>query len=162
MHKLGDGRITEVRIWQVGAWGRMSNEEWDAFSEESEWCQPLKSDFLLNGGLADPIQWFPTSANMEWWIEEVDIVEEEFCRLVMSCDTVSRTWISLAAASTKVGYTTYARQKVDMLMAEDAWNWFKTAKGTWPSDGITVAEHAWTNRPPVHIDWWHVPYCTWS
>jgi hypothetical protein len=92
---------------------------------------------------------------MERWIEEVEIVEEEFRRLVRSCDTMSRTWISLAAASTKVGYAAYARQKADMFhkMAEDARNRFKTAKGTWPSDGVTVAEHAQINRPPVRIDW---------
>jgi hypothetical protein len=34
--EVGDGRITEGWIWWVGAWGNMSDEERDAFSEESE------------------------------------------------------------------------------------------------------------------------------
>ena len=35
-HKVGDGRITEGWIWRVGPMGNMSEEERDAFSEESE------------------------------------------------------------------------------------------------------------------------------
>jgi len=35
-HKVGDGTITEGWIWRVGAMGSMSEEERDAFSEESE------------------------------------------------------------------------------------------------------------------------------
>jgi hypothetical protein len=114
-------------------------------------CQPS----LLNEILADRVQWFRARADLERWIEEVEMSEEEFHRLVQGCDTMSQTWMSLAAMSAKKGYAAYARQKSDMFnqMAEDAWRSFQRAKGTWPSENVTVAEHARAHRPSVHIEW---------
>jgi len=129
--EVGDGRITEGWIWQVGARGNMSDEEQDAFTKESEIHQPL-SNFLLKGGLADRVQWFRTHTDMEQWVKEVEILEEEFRRCVRACDTMLKTWIFMAAALTKVGYAAYVRQKADMFhkMAEDTRKQFESAKGT--------------------------------
>lgn len=52
-------------------------------------------------------------------------------------------------------YVVYARQKSDMFnqMAEDAQRSFQRAKGTWPSENVTVAEHTCAHRPSIHIEW---------
>ena len=117
-------------------------------------CQP----FLFNKILADCVQWFRARTDLDCWIEEVETLEEEFHRLVRRCDTMSQTWLSLATMSVKTGYAAYARQKSNMFnqMAEDAQSGFQRAKGTWPSENITVAEHTHAHRPSVHIEWKYV------
>ena len=107
----------------------------------SLFCQP----FLFNKILADHGQWFQARANLDHWIEKVETLEEEFCRLVHGYDTMS----------VKKGYVAYARQKSDMFnwMAEDAQRVFQRAKGTWPSKNVTVAEHTCAHQPSVHIKW---------
>jgi hypothetical protein len=92
---------------------------------------------------------------MERWLEEVEISEEEFRRLVRGCEMMDRVWSTLAGGEKKAGYAAYARQKAHMFrcMAINAREKFEAAQGTWPAANVTVAEHARRCRPPVEINW---------
>jgi hypothetical protein len=92
---------------------------------------------------------------MERWLEEVEISEEEFHRLVCGCNMMDQVWSTLASAEKKAGYAAYARQKAHMFrcMATNAHEKFEAARGTWPAANVTVAEHARTYQPPIEINW---------
>ncbi|PBK60420.1 hypothetical protein ARMSODRAFT_1026611 [Armillaria solidipes] len=59
---LGDGAVTDSWIWTYGRLRGMNEGE--------------KQDFLLD---ALRVQWFRAHADTEHWIEEVEILEQEFC-----------------------------------------------------------------------------------
>jgi hypothetical protein len=53
---------------------------------------------------------------MERWIEEVEILEEEFRRTIHGFNKMTVVWTQLADQSSKRGYTAYGRQKADMYL----------------------------------------------
>lgn len=110
---------------------------------------------LINSIAADRVQWFRARADMERWVEEGEISEEEFRRLIRACDMMKDIWSKLADSSEKKGYAAYAREKADMYlqMGRDARGKFEGAHGTWPAEGITLAQHAQGRRPPIEFTW---------
>jgi hypothetical protein len=103
---------------------------------------------------------------MERWIEEVEIIEEEFRRLVRGCEKMETVWKELSKSQTMLKkymfgekpplvFRAYTLQKADMYqrMATDARKCFLKAGGQWPSADETFSEHVRQRRPNLTIDW---------
>ncbi|KAG6848674.1 hypothetical protein H0H93_014968 [Arthromyces matolae] len=157
-HELGDGSKTDSWIWSYGQLRNLDTKE--------------KAAFLV---ATEKVQWFRARADMERWVEEVELLEEEFRRLIRSCRRMREVWTDLAripsptttttkypvkrsisGESKTCGYTVYALQKADMYkqMEIDASTLFlaKEVDGSWPSEGETLRDHIMKRRPPMTVD----------
>ncbi len=117
--------------------------------------------------IAEKVQWFRSQADMERWVEEAELLEEEFRRLIRGCEKMASVWLSLTEAKVKYqpiftarqgsdqGYKSYAYQKADMYerMGLNARELFKTVGGEWPSLGESLSEHVRRRRPVTSVDW---------
>ena len=101
---------------------------------------------------------------MERWIEEAEIIEEEFRRLIRACDRMDIVWTAIADSASNLyppsdkaqpGFKAYALQKASMYqrMAVDARSFFLKAGGEWPAKDETFSEHIWRRRPDITINW---------
>lgn len=113
------------------------------------------------------MRWFRARADMQRWVEEVEILEEEFRRFIRGCEKMSSVWDSLAGTlpvkygirlnspngAPTSGYRVYALQKASMYqrMASDARHRFDIAGGQWPKDGETLSEHVLRRRPKTEM-----------
>ncbi|KAJ2912805.1 hypothetical protein MD484_g7609, partial [Candolleomyces efflorescens] len=155
--ELGDGKLTDSWIWSYGNLRGMTSGE--------------KAEFLAQ---ADRVHWFRTRADMFRWIEEVEILEEDFRRYIRACESMSSFWGSvpkrvddarefhipgfgapLTTDGTLSGYSVYAAEKADMYsrMAINARALFELADGTWPDDGERLVDHVAAKRPSLEIPW---------
>ena len=101
---------------------------------------------------------------MQRWIEEVEIIEEEFRRLIRACDQMDIVWSALVDSASKVyvadgkalpGFKPYALQKASMYrrMASDAREIFLKAGGEWPITDETFSDHIRRRRPNLNFNW---------
>ncbi|KJA15051.1 hypothetical protein HYPSUDRAFT_149617, partial [Hypholoma sublateritium FD-334 SS-4] len=151
--KLGDGAKVDSWIWTFGRLRGLNATEKLAFIAETE-----------------KVQWFRAQADTERWVEEVDLLEEEFRRVIRSCEKMESVWLDLtASASTKYrpisttwqmpgphpGYVSYAYQKADMYkkMGLDARQLFKEAGGEWPNATESLSDYVHRRRPTTHVNW---------
>ncbi|KAJ7576191.1 hypothetical protein C8J56DRAFT_1062311 [Mycena floridula] len=135
--ELGDSKKTDGWIWRVGNLGEMSDND--------------RSDFEKD---AAHVQWFHARAEMERWQECVEILEEEFRRSIRGFNVMTSIWEKLAMQS-EGGHAAYAFKQSAMYqkMALNAAEKFIAAKGTWPGEGIRLADHVKAARPSQNIDW---------
>lgn len=104
---------------------------------------------------------------MHRWIEEAEILEEEFRRFIRACDRMKEIWTLLSEGkSTKYtlqhysstatsGFTVYALQKASMYekMSRNAHTRFGEVGGSWPAPDETLIEHVAGRRPVTEVDW---------
>ena len=111
----------------------------------------LRLMLIYTAIIVDRVQWFRDRAQMQCWEEEVEILEEEFCRTIRSFDRMAEMWTQLANTPiTAMGYAPYTFRHAQMYhdMAEDCRRKFKAAGGTWP-DTCSLSElisQQWQNR----------------
>ncbi|KAF8963731.1 hypothetical protein BDZ97DRAFT_1661232 [Flammula alnicola] len=154
---IGDGKTIDSWIWTFGNLKGLNAVE--------------KAEFLKE---IEKVQWFRARADMERWIEEVELLEEEFRRFIRGCQKLQEIWTSLslsvndrytylprsisgtsATPKPSPGHCAYALQKADMYskMASTAQNKFKTVGGEWPLQGETLSEYVRRRRPCLTVDW---------
>ncbi len=97
---LGDGAKVDSWIWTFGRLRGLNSAEKLAFIAESLFhhiciCAVNDADFLIYL-TAEKVQWFRAQADTERWVEEVDLLEEEFRRLIRSCNKMGAVWLELA------------------------------------------------------------------
>jgi hypothetical protein len=93
---------------------------------------------------------------MERWQEEVEILAQELRRAIQGFTKMEAIWTSLAEDhSNEPGKQAYALKTANMYlkMCEDAEKKFADAGGTWPSAGVSLAQHIRFERPDTRIDW---------
>ncbi|KAG7096147.1 hypothetical protein E1B28_006820 [Marasmius oreades] len=156
--ELGDGRKTDAWIWRYGRLKGLDDKG--------------KMEFVLE---AERIQWFRAKADMERLIEEIEILEEEFRRLVRSCQSLSSYWSQLAdvppspffsrfqlAKSVQTfiegpqnPYCVYAAQKSALYdkMAKETEKKFRKLGGCWPGETEDLNAFFRRQRPTVTVDW---------
>lgn len=122
--------------------------------------------------LAEKVQWFRARADMERWIEEADLLQEEFRRLIRGCEKMAEVWSSITGSISakyateegrspllpsppRRGYVAYASQKSSMYreMARRAREHFCDAGGESPSNGESLTDHVLRRRPVTEVDW---------
>jgi hypothetical protein len=108
---------------------------------------------------AKKVQWFRAHADMMRWVEEVELLEEEFRRLIRGLEKMATIWESLSSLpsaelkhrptvaissnATLPGYSAYAARKAAMYreMTEKERDRFKNAGGQWPAENESLSEH---------------------
>ncbi|KAI3609034.1 hypothetical protein WG66_010896 [Moniliophthora roreri] len=112
------------------------------------------SDFAVD---RNRVQWFRARADMERWQEEVEILSEEFRRAIRGLRKMGGVWRQLAITSSELGpgFVAFARRQAHnyeerVLRTEER---FIRAGGTWPGDGVTLANHVKSERPSRKLDW---------
>ncbi|KAF9471253.1 hypothetical protein BDN70DRAFT_977471 [Pholiota conissans] len=173
---VGDGTSTDSWIWTFGGLKDLNNVEKSEFIMEST-CLFAYSFISALSILttAEKVQWFRARADMERWIEEVDLLQEEFRRVIRGCEKMAEVWATMShqisskycsedrspllPAPSRAGYTAYALQKSAMYrqMAVRAQKAFTDAGGESPSDGETLSEHVLRRRPVTNVDWERLP-----
>ncbi|KAL0564209.1 hypothetical protein V5O48_017844 [Marasmius crinis-equi] len=100
------------------------------------------------------VPWFRAKADMRRWLEEVELLEEEFRRLVRACDHMCKAWNSVANSSS-AGHAAYAYHKADMFsqMSTEAREKLVAAGGGWPAEGQSLTEYLRSRRPRLSVDW---------
>ncbi|KAL0058522.1 hypothetical protein AAF712_014799 [Marasmius tenuissimus] len=141
---LGEGSKTVGWIW--------SNEAFSRESLRTEGQQEKIAEELQR------VPWFRAKADAQRWIEEVEILEEEFQQMIAGCNKMGDVWQQAAEAQNWVrGYIAYAHQKADMfcLMADKARKVFesKVVGGGWPNEGESLTVYLRAHRPKMTIDW---------
>ncbi|KAK0463432.1 hypothetical protein IW261DRAFT_1347541, partial [Armillaria novae-zelandiae] len=138
---LGDGAMTDSWIWTYGQLRGMNEGE--------------KQEFLMD---ALRVQWFRTHADTERWMEEVEILEQEFRRFIMACKKMEQLWHALNSTEDNLanyqlqislndkatcGYRVYAAQKARMYqqMWKKADKDFLAVGGGWPSSEEKLEEY---------------------
>jgi hypothetical protein len=171
--KLGDGKSVDSWIWSFGKLKGLNEEEKADFIRDSEFS--VVDSFLaraLTRHLAEKVQWFRAQADMERWVEEVELLEEDFRRLVRGCQTMDRVWTSLSNSTVSPryvdptipstiaiipsnGHRAYALQKAAMFrkMAVISNRALTDAGGGWPGEGETLSQYVWRKRPQITVDW---------
>ncbi|KAK1217927.1 hypothetical protein PQX77_019402 [Marasmius sp. AFHP31] len=116
------------------------------------------------------VRWFRARADMWRWIEEKEILEEEFRRYIVACKRMADIWEKVSQATptdgslkqaliggSKSGYVVYALQKSRMFRryAQEATSHFteKDLGGGWPTSGQTMWDYLDQRRPNVEIPW---------
>ncbi|KAJ2913710.1 hypothetical protein MD484_g6700, partial [Candolleomyces efflorescens] len=149
---LGEGKETDSWIWSYGNLRGLDD------GQRKEFLNEVKK-----------VHWFRTRADMMRWVEEVEILEEDFRRLVRAAESMAAFWTSVNASDqeqgpwnpvnvanpSRIGYVVYAQQKAAMYrkMASNAREGLKSAGGEWPREAETVAEYAQRRRPDLSINW---------
>ncbi|EDR04394.1 uncharacterized protein LACBIDRAFT_304634 [Laccaria bicolor S238N-H82] len=146
---LGEGSKTDSWIWTFGKLRGMGKDE--------------KASFIME---TEKVQWCQARTDMEHWIEEVEIIKEEFRRFVRGCERMETVWTELSKSQVvskkyvfgekpPSGFRAYAPQKADMYqrMATDTRKCFSKGGGQWPSANETFSEHVRWQRPNLMIDW---------
>jgi len=123
---------------------------------------------------AKKVQWFRAHADMMRWVEEVELLEEEFCRLIRGLEKMALIWESLSStpyaelkyhptatlssSATLPGYSAYAARKATMYhkMSMKERDRFKNAGGRWPAESESLSEHVRQRRPALTVDWTEV------
>ncbi|KAK1227310.1 hypothetical protein PQX77_009695 [Marasmius sp. AFHP31] len=142
--QLGEGSKTVGWIW--------SNEAFCRESLRTEGQQDKIAEEL------ERVPWFRVKADAQRWIEEVEILEEEFRRTIAGCNKMGEVWEQAADPQGRgPGYVAYAHQKADMfrLMANKARNVFESKEvgGGWPSEGQSLTVYLRGRRPKMTVDW---------
>ncbi|KAJ8087597.1 hypothetical protein PM082_006430 [Marasmius tenuissimus] len=142
---LGDSSTEVGWVW--------SNE---VFSQES-----LRTE-AQQKKIAEELQrvpWFRAKADAQRWIEEVEILEEEFRRMIAGCNKMGEVW-QRAAEGTEgrgSGHIAYAHQKSDMFrrMSDKAREVFQSegVGGGWPEKGESLMAYLRSCRPKMTVDW---------
>ncbi|KAL0567912.1 hypothetical protein V5O48_014083 [Marasmius crinis-equi] len=151
---LGQGSITDSWIWTYGSLRDMDQGQRSAFLDEVK-----------------RVRWHRARADMWRWIEEKEVLEEEFRRYIAACDKMAEIWkevskeppsdsklnVALTAMNSPnmSGYSVYATQKSRYYrrMAKHARERFVQVGGGWPVDGQTLWEYMDARRPNVEISW---------
>ena len=122
---------------------------------------------------AKKVQWFRAHADMMRWVEEVELLEEEFRRLIRGLEKMASIWeslsslpsaelkyrptpaMTLSSSTTLPGYSAYAARKAAMYheMTKKECDRFKNAGGQWPAENKSLSEHVWQRRPALTVDW---------
>lgn len=121
---------------------------------------------------AEKVHWFRTRAEMMRWVEEVEILGQEFRRFVEGAQRMEEFWggvpskdfdhlylnkhdVHHLAGGISLGEVVYARQKSSMYkrMATDARHAFLKLGGSWPESNESVDEHVSRLRPSLDINW---------
>ncbi|KAK7451671.1 hypothetical protein VKT23_012348 [Stygiomarasmius scandens] len=92
--------VEDGKLWRVRPKAGFSQEEMDAFMEENR-----------------RVQFFRDEAQMERWMEQVEIKHAEFHRAIKYFEKFSQIWTSLAHKSdtrNKPGHAAYARKQAGM------------------------------------------------
>ncbi|KAF7975232.1 hypothetical protein HWV62_10194 [Athelia sp. TMB] len=131
-------------------------------SEADEMFPELKdSDLIMKDsttkrklGDSDRVQWFRARADMEAWVVEIEILEEEFRRTICGFEKMVAVWGRLASDSTKRGHSAYGMQKAAMYkrMADECRGKFVAASGAWPKDGQSLSDYIKARRPKMSFD----------
>jgi hypothetical protein len=108
------------------------------------------------------------------WVEEVELLEEEFRRLIRGLEKMVLIWeslsslpsaklkhrptMTLSSSATLPGYSAYAARKAAMYreMTEKERNRFKKVGGRWPAENESLSEHVRQRRPALTVDWTEV------
>jgi hypothetical protein len=108
------------------------------------------------------------------WVEEVELLEEEFRRLIRGLEKMASIWeslsslpsaelkhrptVTLSSNATLPGYSAYAARKAAMYreMTKKECDRFKNAGGQWPAENESLSEHVWQRRPALTVDWTEV------
>ncbi|KAF9555033.1 hypothetical protein CPC08DRAFT_726717 [Agrocybe pediades] len=126
--------------------------------------------YLLNVTAVEKVQWFRARADMERWIEEIDLLEEELRRLERACHRMADVWKEMSTTvNPKYKYTdpihslrdisnghiAYALQKSKMYeeMGVRAKRSLLNAGGQYLQPDESLSEYVRRRRPVTEIDW---------
>jgi hypothetical protein len=113
------------------------------------------------------VLWHRNRAAALRYIEEVELLEEEFRWYILSCETMDNIWKQLGSPSTfadttsakyksiSAGSSAYALQRAHGYreMAKQAQVHFQSFDGTWPKEGQSLILYLWEQRPLLEVDW---------
>jgi hypothetical protein len=122
--------------------------------------------------LAKKVQWHRARADMMRWVEEVEILEEEFRRLIRALEKMSSVWKSISESPTTgvslkypttfdlstaphAGQIAYASRKAAIYqkMVDIEREQFKKTGGQWPAENESLSDHVLGRRPALTVDW---------
>ncbi|KAK7027953.1 hypothetical protein VNI00_015036 [Paramarasmius palmivorus] len=158
---LGEGKQTDSWIWTYGQLRDLDQKGRNEFIDEVK-----------------RVRWFRAYADVWRWIEEKEILEEEFRRFIRACERMASIWNDVAVrpppahselskavltrpsapATTpppNSGYVIYARSKAHMYtkMGMDARQRFTTVGGGWPAPAQDLWNYLDKRRPDLTIQW---------
>jgi hypothetical protein len=119
-HALGDGGKPDPWFWALGRPSGMSA------AEDKEWSRErmnfpclFKNLWLMLFALSvDRVKWFRDRADRDRWKEEVEILDAEFQRTLVSRARMSQTWSELASKNmAQPGAAAYAYRQSSMYRA---------------------------------------------
>ncbi|KAK7025384.1 hypothetical protein VNI00_016020 [Paramarasmius palmivorus] len=121
------------------------------------WTKEILAATSLQGSdveQLDSVPWFRTRADLHRWIEEIELLEEEFRRLVRASEKMCETWRRLGSSGPDVAHRAYAFQKASMFsnMANEARTKLEEAGGGWPGEGESLTDYLRKRRPQVGIN----------
>ena len=93
---------------------------------------------------------------MERWQEEVEILAQEFHCAIQGFDKMKTVWIALADDhKNDPGRQAYALKTANMYqeMEKHAPEKFREVGGTWPPNGVSLAQHIRSEQPDQKVDW---------
>jgi hypothetical protein len=94
---IGDGSSTDSWIWTFGRLKGLTEMEKGEFVVASE----LALCFILKYTITklhtvEKVQWFRARADMMRWVEEVELLEEDFRRLIRGLEKMAEIWSNLS------------------------------------------------------------------
>ncbi|KAJ7848506.1 hypothetical protein B0H14DRAFT_2583018 [Mycena olivaceomarginata] len=135
-HNLGNGGKIEGWIWQQGYHENSSEVEGAEYFPD--------------------LQWHHAHVDMEQWLEEVEILAQEFHHAIQGFNKMETVWTALAHDHQEdPGKKAYALKKANMYqeMGKDAQEKFAKVGGTWLRAGVSLTQHIKSERPDQKIDW---------
>ncbi|KAK7056512.1 hypothetical protein VNI00_003068 [Paramarasmius palmivorus] len=139
-HALGEGSKTESWLWGAGDLASLSETE--------------RSEFAID---RDRVQWFRVRADMQCWQEEVEILSEEFRQAVRGLMKMAEGWqmLSVPCHELRPSFVAYAKRQAYIYRerATRTSDLFIQAGGTWPAQGVRLADHVRREQPSQSINW---------
>ncbi|KAK7447453.1 hypothetical protein VKT23_014162 [Stygiomarasmius scandens] len=137
--ELGEGSKEESWLFRTGSLGSMSEEERTENNREES-----------------KVRWFRARAELERWQEEVEILGEEFRRCIRGFEKMEDIWGRVAEKwKHNPGYVAYACSQASSFArrAQNGKIKFLEAGGSWPEEGVRLADHVKAERPNWDVDW---------
>jgi hypothetical protein len=111
---IGDSRKRDPWFWHVVQPAGLSQEQQKEWSVDSASQFTFAKAFLTYIIVVDRVKWFRDRADRDRFREEVEILEAEFERTMVSFNRMSDVWTELASRATGPGSAAYAQRKAVM------------------------------------------------
>lgn len=115
VRSMGDSKRRDPWFWQVVAPRGLSQEKEKEWSLDSTWFFPfVLTVWIICCFAVDRVKWFRDRADRDRFREEVQILEAEFERTIVSHARMADVWAQLAGTASGPGATAYAHKKAYM------------------------------------------------